>query len=87
MCKCENVQMVAFVRAVIKILRYSHICTLTMHFLHSVQLVSVKLHDDFVQLCALAQGLDARCLGVSVNLRDGLVPLLLCGGFGVAFVQ
>ena len=86
MCKCENVQMVAFVRAVIKILRYSHICTLTTHFFHSVQLVSVKLHDDFVQLRALAQGLNAGCLGVSVDLRDGLVPLLLCGGFGVALV-
>ena len=52
-----------------------------------MQLVSVKLHDDLVQLRALAQGFDAGRLGVSVDLSNGLVPLLLGCGFGVALVE
>ena len=49
--------------------------------------MSVELHDDFVQLCALAQGFYARGLGVSVDLSNGFVPLLLGSGFGVALVK
>ena len=52
-----------------------------------MQLVSVKLHDDFVQLRALAQGLNARGLSIGVDLSEGLIPLFLCCGFGVALVQ
>ena len=75
------------VKATICTFSHSHILTLTSHLFHSEQLVAVELHDDFMQLCALSQGLDAGRFGVGVNLCYGLVPLLLCGSLGVAFVQ
>ena len=39
MCKCENVQIVAFVRAVIKTLNHLYILTFTKH-LHIKQVIS-----------------------------------------------
>ena len=63
------------------------ILTSCLHFFHSLELETVKLHDDKMKLRALAQGLNTGCLGVTMNLGYGIVPLLLRMLFGRAFVQ
>ena len=63
------------------------ILTRCLHLFHSLELETVKLHDDKVKLRALAQGLNTGCLGVTMNLGYGIVPLLLRMLFGRALVQ
>ena len=63
------------------------ILTRCLHLFHSLELETVKLHDDKMKLRALAQGLNTGCLGVTMNLGYGIVPLLLRMLFGRALVQ
>ena len=63
------------------------ILTRCLHLFHSLELETVKLHDDKMKLRALAQDLNTGCLGVTMNLGYGIVPLLLRMLFGRALVQ
>ena len=63
------------------------ILTCCLHLFHSLELETVKLHDDKMKLRALAQGLNTGCLGVTMNLGYCIVPLLLRMLFGRALVQ
>ena len=52
----------------------------THHFLHSHQLASDKLHDDFMERCTLAQSLNPWSHGISLDLFLCLLPLYFCLG-------
>ena len=49
MCKCENVQIVAFVRAVIKTLNHLYILTFTKHS-HICTFAHSHIHQAFAHL-------------------------------------
>ena len=51
-----------------------------LHFFHPFQFPALKLHDDLVQLGALAQSLNSWSLGIALDLLHGFLPLQLCLG-------
>ena len=52
----------------------------THHFLHSHQLASDKLHDDFMERCTLAKSLNPWSHGISLDLFLCRLPLCFCLG-------
>ena len=48
-----------------------------LHFPHLHHVPAAELDNDFVELCALAQGFHPRGNSITVDLLNGLVPLLL----------
>ena len=49
----------------------------SLYFIHPLQLPAIKLHDDFMQLCALAKNLHSWSLGIAIDLSLGILPLFL----------
>ena len=56
-----------------------------LHFLHLNHIPAAELDNDLMQLCALAQGFHPRGHGITVDLLDSLVPLLL--GFLLGIIR
>ena len=56
-----------------------------LHFPHLHHVPAAELDNDLMQLCALAQGFHPRGHGITVDLLDSLVPLLL--GFLLGIIR